>query len=210
MPLALQAKLLRVLERKVITRVGGTAEVEVDVRVIAATHRDLDREVREGRFRQDLLFRITGFTIAVPPLRDRPTEIEPLAAHFMRRAAAEQGRVIPTLTEEARDALTAYAWPGNVRELQNAIESALILCDDALRVADLPDRLRDATRRVRPVAASTHVRGQLAELERAAIVAALAAEGDNQTHAARRLGLSRRTLIYRMEKYGIKPPPGGR
>jgi len=207
MPLALQAKLLRVLERKVITRVGGTAEVETDTRLIAATHRDLDAEVRAGRFRQDLMFRIGGFTLAVPPLRDRSTEIVPLAEHFARAAAAEQGRTAPQLSEAAREALVAYGWPGNVRELRNAIERALVLCGEAIEAADLPEKLRDAGQRVRPVAAASDMRGHLAEVERAAIVAALEAEDQNQTRAARRLGLSRRALIYKMEKYGLKPPP---
>jgi DNA-binding NtrC family response regulator/pSer/pThr/pTyr-binding forkhead associated (FHA) protein len=208
MPLPLQAKLLRVLERKIITRVGGTSEVATDARLIAATHRNLDADVRSGRFRQDLLFRIGGFTIAVPPLRDRPAEIIPLAEHFVRTAAAEQARVPPALTDDARDALAGYDWPGNVRELRNALERALVLAADAITAADLPERLHDASHRVRPpVASGADVRGQLAEVERAAIVAALDAESGNQTRAARRLGLSRRALIYKMEKYGLKPPP---
>jgi DNA-binding NtrC family response regulator/pSer/pThr/pTyr-binding forkhead associated (FHA) protein len=207
MPLSLQAKLLRVLERKVITRVGGTTEISTDARLIAATHRDLDADVRAGRFRQDLLFRIGGFTVAVPPLRDRAAEIVPLAEHFARITATEQGRATPTFAEDARDALTGYTWPGNVRELKNAIERALVLCGDTLTSSDLPDKLRDASNRTRPVAVSADVRGHLAEVERAAIVAALEAEHNNQTRAARRLGLSRRALIYKMEKYGLKPPP---
>jgi two-component system response regulator AtoC len=208
MPLPLQAKLLRVLERKVITRVGGTSEVATDARLIAATHRNLDVDVRAGRFRQDLLFRIGGFTIAVPPLRDRPSEILPLAEHFVRTAAAEQARIPPALADDARDALAGYDWPGNVRELRNALERALVLATDTITAADLPERLHDASHRVRPtVATGADVRGQLAEVERAAIVAALEAESGNQTRAARRLGLSRRALIYKMEKYGLKPPP---
>ncbi len=208
MPLALQAKLLRVLERKVITRVGGTTEVATDARLIAATHRNLDVDVRAGRFRQDLLFRIGGFTIAVPPLRDRPAEILPLAEHFARTAAAEQARVPPSLSDDAREALAGYAWPGNVRELRNALERALVLATDTITAADLPERVHDASHRIRPPAPSgADVRGQLAEVERAAIVAALEAESGNQTRAARRLGLSRRALIYKMEKYGLKPPP---
>jgi DNA-binding NtrC family response regulator/pSer/pThr/pTyr-binding forkhead associated (FHA) protein len=208
MPLPLQAKLLRVLERKVITRVGGTNEVATDARLIAATHRNLDGDVRAGRFRQDLLFRIGGFTIAVPPLRDRPSEIIPLAEHFVRTAAAEQARIPPALSDDARDALAGYDWPGNVRELRNALERALVLASDIITAADLPERLHDASHRVRPpVASGADVRGQLAEVERAAIVAALDAESGNQTRAARRLGLSRRALIYKMEKYGLKPPP---
>jgi DNA-binding NtrC family response regulator len=207
MPPALQAKLLRVLERRAITRVGGTAEIEVDVRSVAATHRDLEAEVRDGRFRQDLLFRIGGFTLAIPPLRDRPTEIIPLAEHFARAAAAEVGRPVPALDDDARAALYAYAWPGNVRELKNAIERALVVCDDTITAADLPERLSDAAQRVRPIAPASDVRGHLLEVERTAIIAALEAEHDNQTRAARRLGVSRRTLIYKMEKYGLKPRP---
>jgi DNA-binding NtrC family response regulator/pSer/pThr/pTyr-binding forkhead associated (FHA) protein len=208
MPPSLQAKLLRVLEGKVITRVGGTAEVSVDVRVVCATHRDLQSDVRSGRFRQDLLFRIGGFTVAVPPLRDRRSEIVPLAEHFARTAAADQRRTPPSISPEARDALLAYRWPGNVRELENAIERALVLCEDAITLADLPDRLRDAAPRGGAAAAVSNISGQLEELERGAIVAALEANGDNQTRAARALGLSRRALIYKMEKYGLKPPPG--
>ena len=209
MPLALQAKLLRVLERKVITRVGGTTEVATNTRLIAATHRDLESEVRAGRFRQDLMFRIGGFTLVVPPLRDRANEILPFAEHFARTTAAEQGRPTPALSDSARDALTGYAWPGNVRELRNAIERALVLCGETLEATDLPEKLRDAAQRVRPVSSSgADMRGHLAEVERAAIVAALETEGQNQTRAARRLGLSRRALIYKMEKYGLKAPPG--
>jgi DNA-binding NtrC family response regulator/pSer/pThr/pTyr-binding forkhead associated (FHA) protein len=208
MPLNLQAKLLRVLERKVITRVGGTSEVATDARLIAATHRNLDADVRAGRFRQDLLFRIGGFTIAVPPLRDRPAEIIPLAEHFARTAAAEQARPAPALSDDAREALAGYAWPGNVRELRNALERALVLATETITAADLPERIHDASHRVRPATpAGADVRGQLAEVERAAIVAALEADSGNQTRAARRLGLSRRALIYKMEKYGLKPPP---
>jgi DNA-binding NtrC family response regulator len=207
MPLALQAKLLRVLERKVITRVGGTTEIATDARLVAATHRDLEAEVRAGRFRQDLLFRIGGFTLVVPPLRDRTSEVIALAEHFARLTAAEQGRPAPALADDARDALLGYAWPGNVRELKNAIERALVLCAETITAADLPEKLRDAGQRVRPVAQASDMRGHLAEVERAAIVAALEAEDQNQTRAARRLGVSRRALIYKMEKYGLKPPP---
>ena len=152
---------------------------------------------------------VGGFTLVVPPLRDRPNEILPFAEHFARTTAAEQGRPAPTLSDSARDALTGYAWPGNVRELRNAIERALVLCGETLEATDLPEKLRDAAQRVRPVSSSgADMRGHLAEVERAAIVAALETEGQNQTRAARRLGLSRRALIYKMEKYGLKAPPG--
>jgi len=210
MPPALQAKLLRVLENKVITRVGGTAEITTDVRVVAATHRDLQTDVRATRFRQDLLFRIGGFTIAVPPLRDRKSEILPLAEHFARASCAAAGRATPALSPEARDALLTYRWPGNVRELENAVERALVLCDATISLADLPDRVREVAQRAGGVAspAASDIHGQLADVERGAIAAAPEAHGDNQTPAARALGLSRRALIYKMEKYGLKPPPG--
>jgi len=207
MPLSLQAKLLRVLERKVITRVGGTTEVATDARLIAATHRDLEADVRSGKFRQDLLFRIGGFTIVIPPLRDRQREIVPLAELFARTTAAEQGRPVPMIAQDAREVLAGYAWPGNVRELKNAMERALVLCEDTITAADLPDKMRDMAQRTRPIAPAADVRGHLAEVERSAIVAALDGEGGNQTRAAKRLGLSRRALIYKMEKYGLKPPP---
>ncbi len=207
MPLSLQAKLLRVLERKVITRVGGTTEVPTDARLIAATHRDLEADARTGRFRQDLLFRIGGFTIVVPPLRDRQREILPLAELFTRTTASEQGRSVPMIAQDARDVLEGYTWPGNVRELKNAMERALVLCEDTITAADLPDKMRNVAQRTRPIAPAADVRGHLAEVERAAIVNALDAEGGNQTRAARRLGLSRRALIYKLEKYGLKPPP---
>ena len=143
----------------------------------------------------------------MPPLRDRASR-DPAARRALRRTtAAEQGRAEPRLTRGARDALVAYGWPGNVRELRNAIERALVLCDEAIDSTDLPEKLRDAGQRVRPVAPAADMRGHLAEVERAAIVAALDAEDQNQTRAARRLGLSRRALIYKMEKYGLKEPP---
>jgi two-component system, NtrC family, response regulator AtoC len=204
MPLALQAKLLRVLERKSVTR--GASEIPVEVRLIASSQLDLEAEVRAGRFRQDLLSRIGGFAIVVPSLRDRPDEILPLAEHFIQLASTD--RAPPAISPDARDALTGYAWPGNVRELRTAIERALVLCTDTLTTADLPERLHDADQRVRPITSMSDVRGQLAEVERAALVNALDAEGGNQTRAARRLGLSRRALIYKMEKYGLKPLPG--
>jgi DNA-binding NtrC family response regulator/pSer/pThr/pTyr-binding forkhead associated (FHA) protein len=206
-PTALQSKLLRVLERKVIIRVGGTEEVPVDARLVAATHRDLEAEAQAGRFRQDLLFRVCGFTLVIPPLRDRPSEIMPLAERFARLTAAEQGRPTPSFSPAACAALTTHPWPGNVRELRNAIERALVLCDDTITPADLPDRIC-GERELQGTAAE--VRGQIAAAERATIAAALEAADYNQTRAARKLGLSRRTLIYRMEKYGLKPRPSGK
>jgi transcriptional regulator with PAS, ATPase and Fis domain len=215
---ALQAKLLRVLETRRIMRVGGTDEIEIDVRVICATHRDLETESRRGNFRADLFFRIGAFTILIPPLRDRSAEIEALARTFLQHATTEQQRP-PTLSPAAVLALRRYQWPGNVRELRNAIERALVLHDHGvIDVEDLPDSIREARLAPEAIAATPFaldgrrdVRDHIAELERTTIAAALEACKHNQTEAAKQLGISRRTLIYRMEKHGLKPlPPGMR
>jgi DNA-binding NtrC family response regulator len=214
MPLALQAKLLRVLERRTITRVGGTDEISVDVRVVAATNRDLEQEVARGAFRGDLYFRLSGFTVVVPPLRDRSVEILPLATRFVHTFARELGQAVPAISAAAGAALTTYAWPGNVRELKNAIERALVLqTDGVIEVDHLPDRVRDGAADLggevaAPGGAGRSVRAQVEDVERAAIAEALAACNGNQTHAARQLGLTRRALIYKLEKYGLKPRPG--
>jgi transcriptional regulator with GAF, ATPase, and Fis domain len=207
----LQAKLLRVLQERRFSRVGGTQEVEVDVRVVCATNRDLEAEVARGAFREDLYFRISAFAILIPPLRDRRAEIIPLTERFLRELGPEGIALGP----EARAALERYPWPGNVRELRNAIERAVVLqSGGTIALEDLPERIArtaeaDVGGGFAPVLPAGDVRGQIAEVERATIAAALAAAGGNQTRAAQRLGLTRRALIYRMEKHGLKPPPGG-
>ncbi len=213
---ALQAKLLRVLEQRRITRVGGVEEVEVDVRVICATHRDLEAECKQNTFRSDLYFRISAFTIVVPPLRDRPAEIEQLARSFLQQSATQLRRSPPALTAAALHALRRYSWPGNVRELRNAMERAMVLhIGGTIGLEDLPDSIREA-RADGPNATSPptateggplDIRAHLAQLERDAIASALDAVMGNQTEAAKQLGISRRTLIYRMEKHGLKPLP---
>jgi two-component system, NtrC family, response regulator AtoC len=214
MTAALQAKLLRVLEQRRITRVGGTDEIAVDVRVVCATHRDLEAESKTGGFRRDLYFRISAFAIVVPALRDRPAEIELLAQHFIRQCAAQTRQRIPVLAPAASLALRRHAWPGNVRELRNAIERAMVLHSaGVIRVEDLPDSIREG-RAIAPLAAPPltldGMRDQIADMERATIAAVLESCGGSQTEAAKQLGISRRTLIYRMEKHGLKPPPGAR
>jgi len=210
----LQAKLLRVLEERKLTRVGGVNEIDVDVRVVCATNRDLDEEVRRGEFREDLFFRISAFTIVVPPLRDRPGEISLLAEHFIGRFAAELGRGCPTLTDDALATLRRYSWPGNVRELRNAMERAVVLqAAGVIDIEHLPERVRDAE----PIRAGggspaaigdgVDMKDQIAEVERATIVAALRECDGNQTRAAQKLGISRRAFIYKLEKHGLKKPP---
>ena len=211
MPLALQAKLLRVLERKVITRVGGTTEVATDARLIAATHRDLEAEVRAGRFRQDLFFRIGGFTLVVPPLRDRADRDRAARrALRARRPPPSKAGPRPTLTDDARDALAGYALARQrARAASNAIERALVLCGDAISRADLPEKLRDAAparapgRRRPPTCAATSPRSSAPR-------SSPRSRPRIRTRRAPRAGsaLSRRALIYKMEKYGLKPPPG--
>ena len=201
MPANVQAKLLRVLERRAVVRVGGTDEVAVDVRIICATNRDLRREVEEGRFRQDLYYRISTFTLEVPPLRERPTEIVLLAELFAARFARELGLAHPRLGVDVLEALSAHAWPGNVRELRNAMEHAVVMANgESLRREHLPASFAGSP----GTPAGPGIRGRVEEMERAELVAALAAEGGNRTRAAKRLGLSRRALLYKIGKYGLR------
>jgi transcriptional regulator with PAS, ATPase and Fis domain len=198
--LDLQAKLLRALEARRVTRVGGNQEVDVDVRIVAASNRDLTAEAKAGRFRDDLFFRLSAFVVEIPPLRERPNEIGLLAELFARQLSVAANRPTPRLHEKALAILERYDWPGNVRELRNVIERALVLVDgDTIRVEHLPDMLRDEPR----PAVTGAIRSHLEQIERRAIEDALAAEEGNQTRAARRLGISRRTLIYRLEKYKL-------
>jgi DNA-binding NtrC family response regulator len=201
--LPMQAKLLRVLESHRFMRVGGREEIAVDVRILAATNRDLSVEVQAGRFRQDLFFRLAAFTVDVPPLRERPSEIALLAELFLRRFAEGMERAAPTLAPETATALRRHRWPGNVRELRNAMERALVLVDGPLlKPSHLPEVLRAALPSP-PAASGAAIKDQVADLELRAIEAALAAEKGNQTRAARRLGISRRALIYKIDKYNL-------
>ena len=218
LPSGLQAKLLTALERRVVCRIGSTEEIPIDVRVIAATNRDLEDEVKQGRFREDLYYRLAVFTIFVPPLRDRPGDIMPLATRFARQFATELGQPVPPVSGPARAALESYGWPGNVRELRNAIERAVVLTPEGdIGLDALPESVQVRSARAGHGAGSPgqveldgHVPAQLVQIERAAVIAALEACGGNQTQAARRLGMSRRSLIYKMERFGLKSPPKGR
>ncbi|MDY0003461.1 MAG: sigma-54 dependent transcriptional regulator [Polyangia bacterium] len=212
MQAALQAKLLRVLESHRVTRLGSTKDRSVDVRVIAATNRDLDAAVSEGLFRQDLLFRLKVFPIHIPPLRERPMDILPLARHFLELLGSSPGRTLPRLGPEAQEALLAHSWPGNVRELMNAVERASILAgggdilpehlgiSSAPRGAVSPDPGSEAA--PGPEAPSRGVL-TLREMERLAVMEALEAVGGNRKAAARRLGIALRTLQYKLKEYGI-------
>jgi len=191
---AAQAKLLRVLQEKTFERVGGRREIRVDVRVIAATNRDLPRMVEEGRFREDLYYRLSVFPITVPPLRARPADIPALAEFLLARAARRLGKTGLVLTPEAQARLMNYSWPGNVRELENLMERVAILCDGEVRAEDLP--IATAQAQARPLSWK--------EIERRAIEEALKRNHGNRTRAARELGISVRKLQYRLKEYGYR------
>lgn len=196
MPLALQAKLLRVLQERTFERVGGSREIRADVRVLAATNRNLEKDVRDGLFREDLYYRLQVFPVQLPPLRERQDAIAVLAEHFVGHFARLTGKRLPGITPEALTSLQSYHWPGNIRELQNVIERAVILARADISLADLPAALT-----VRTFAGKEQ--GGLKELEREAILAALQRTGGNRRLAAEELGLSRRTLQYRLKEYGL-------
>ncbi len=206
LPLAMQAKLLRVLEQRRIVRVGGTKEITVDVRLVCATNRNLEQEVKRGRFREDLYFRISAFVIQVPPLRDRRAEIPLLAVQFARELSAELGDHVASVSPEALAVLSAYDWPGNVRELRNVIERAVVLSGKGrIEPQHLAERLRErAASPSRTPADTLDVRQRVADVEREAVVAALEANKGNQTQAAKQLGISRFALIRLMEKHELK------
>ena len=217
MPLAMQAKLLRVLEDGRVLRVGGSSPRPIDVRFVAATNRDLELEVGAGRFRRDLYFRLAGAVIAIPALRDRRAEIEPLAEQFAAHAAQRLGRPAPGFTSAARTTLRAHTWPGNVRELRNVVERAVLLAETAIDVdhlmfgaplasAQLPPSADASSPPPVSVDAGAPLADQLASLERERIVDALARCHGNQTRAAELLGMPRRTLIKRLDQYGISRP----
>jgi two-component system, NtrC family, response regulator AtoC len=205
MALSTQAKLLRVIEEKAVRRVGGAKSRSIDVRFVAATNRDLEAEVKAGRFRQDLFFRVTGVMLWVPPLRERREELEPLAQAFLKRSGSRL-----KLSSAALQRLHAYAWPGNVRELRNAIERAQLLATgpsiqpEHLPLEKMTARWLDAT--PAPVSEVPPVPEGGDEAERDRIIEALNSCAGNQTRAARRLGISRRTLLYRLDAYGLPRP----
>jgi transcriptional regulator with PAS, ATPase and Fis domain len=198
MPQALQAKLLRVLQERTFERVGGSREIKADVRVIAATNRNLQLEVAEGRFREDLYYRLNVFPIRLPPLRERIDAIPELVEYLVRRFSRRDGKKIEGMEREALAAMKAYAWPGNVRELQNVIERAVILATDSIKPAHLPCELLEKGARKLPLGKDI-----LKSAEREMIVKALDKHGGNRRLAAEELGISRRTLQYKLKEYGL-------
>jgi two-component system NtrC family response regulator len=202
--LSMQVKLLRVLENGEYQRVGGTGSLKADVRVIAATNRDLRREVQEGRFRADLFYRLNVVALAVPPLRDRRDDIPLLVDHFLKKYAAKNQKPVPTISASAMRALTAYSWPGNVRQLEHAVERAVILGGEEITGFELPEEVgREPERGLLP-APGTSLPEAIEAIERRMIIAALKEAGGVQAQAARRLGLSRSNLNYRIQRLGIQ------
>jgi two-component system, NtrC family, response regulator AtoC len=198
----LQAKLLRFLEERTFKRVGGLQDIKVDVRVIAATNRDLEQAVKEGKFREDLFYRLQVMPIALPPLRDRRGDIPTLASYYIDLFNREFKKRVRGVTPEVQEALESYRWPGNVRELRNAIERAMLLIDrEWLEPADFTMRGGSPARFELPPEGVN-----LEAVERELVVQALERAGGNQTHAAQLLGLNRDQVRYRIEKFGLHPP----
>jgi two-component system, NtrC family, response regulator AtoC len=212
---AIQAKLLRVLEERVVMRVGALKGVPIDVRFVAATNCDLEHDVARGRFRRDLYYRLAGITLVIPPLRERVSEIAPLAQSFVSAVATGDGPR-PRLERDTLDVLESYSWPGNIRELRNVIERAVLLCTNGvIRPEHLPiDKMRATYAAgpppVRPDGDALEPEALDAlypgDAERDRIISTLELCRGNQTKAARILGMSRRTLIYRLERYGLPRP----
>jgi DNA-binding NtrC family response regulator len=204
---ALQGKLLRVLQEKEVHPLGAPAPVRTDVRIITATHRDLTTLVADGRFREDLLYRINVIEVQVPPLRERPDDLEPLVRHLLDKYGAKLGRSGCTVSPEAMALLHRHTWPGNVREVENVIERALVLgTGSVINTEDLPDRLRD-----QPPANGSGIAGRrLADVERDHILRTLRAVNGNKAAAARVLGLNRKTLYRKITQHRIAGNcPGG-
>jgi two-component system NtrC family response regulator len=208
LPAEMQVKLLRVLQEKTIERVGANRPISVDVRIVSATHRDLLEEVRQGRFREDLYYRLAVVTIEIPPLRKRRGDIPLLLEHFIAKHREATGWAGKSLSREAMDLLIRHDYPGNVRELENVVQRCLVLSrGDQITTDDLPPSLLGAENEASAVdpGPDASLPARVAALERAAIEEALAAEEGNQTRAAKRLGISERALRYKLAK--LRPLP---
>ncbi|GFO59205.1 sigma-54-dependent Fis family transcriptional regulator [Geomonas silvestris] len=198
MPLPLQAKLLRVLQERVFERVGGSREIKADVRIVAATNRNLREEVDQRRFREDLYYRLNVFPLHLPPLRERRDAIPSLVGYFLKRFSGQLGKSLNGIDPQALAALQGYSWPGNIRELQNVMERAVILSRDLVRPGTLPDEL---LKQRKPETLDS--REALKSTERELIVKAVQKNGGNRRLAAAELGISRRSLQYKLKEYGL-------
>jgi len=202
---AMQIKLLRSLQEKTIRRVGGTEEIAVDVRVVAATNQDLESLVKEKRFREDLFYRINVIPIKLPPLRDRPEDIPHLAYHFFDRYKQEMGKKLSGISDEAMAALSAYHWPGNIRELQNVIERCFALAPSAdITLASLSHVVREPRASAEPSLDFGSEVPSLETMERLLMAAALRQATGNKNQAARILGIDRQRLYRKLQRYGLE------
>jgi DNA-binding NtrC family response regulator len=213
MPLVLQAKLLRALDSGEILPVGAVRTRAIDVRILAATNRNLEQEVRRGTFRRDLLYRLNAVEIEIPPLRERRIEIPALARRLLADAAAQSGRLVPSLSPAVHGRLASWPWPGNVRELKKAMELALVLCDGPeIDLVHLPGQAPELARpaaRARLAEPPARLLSADEQAEKARMVAALEAHIWNQTAAARALGMARRTFAAKMIRYQLPRPRAG-
>jgi DNA-binding NtrC family response regulator len=202
---AMQVKLLRVLEERNFERVGGEESISVDIRIIAATNRDLSEYVKQGKFREDLFFRLNVVDIVLPSLRDRAGDIPLLAVRFLKEYAERNNRRVMGLTPAAMTLLSSYAWPGNVRELRNTLEKMVVLSQaEVLDVNEVPLNIRESVRHTEnQVTESVLVDGSLADTEKQKILAVLKKNHENRTRAAEELGISRRTLHRKLREYGV-------
>ncbi|WP_026841874.1 sigma-54-dependent transcriptional regulator [Citrifermentans bremense] len=198
MPLALQTKLLRVIQERVFERVGGTKEIKADVRLVAATNRNLREEVAQRRFREDLYYRLNVFPVQLPPLRERGDAVPVLSRYFMQRFSSQTGKALKGIDADALAALERYRWPGNIRELQNVMERAVILSREKVGLSALPDEM---LRTPEPDALDS--RERLKSAEREIIAQAIKKHRGNRRLAAEELGVSRRTLQYKLKEYGF-------
>ncbi len=206
LPVELQVKLLRVLQEGTIRPLGATQDRPVDVRVVAATVRDLAHEVKEGRFREDLFYRLDVLRIEVPPLRDRRDDVPLLVERFLARHHERLGTRARRVAPSAMERLLAYAWPGNVRELENVVERAVVLAEgDDIQESDLPERLRASAEPAKAFLASGElsIKKMQSHMERELIARALAKTGGNKTAAAKLLEISHRALLYKVKDYGL-------
>ena len=203
-----QVKLLRVLETKTFQRVGGNEDIKADIRIIAATNRDLRKYVEEGKFREDLYYRLNVIDIRLPALKDRPGDIALLTARFLKEFSEQNGGTVTGIDKKALKALEDYSWPGNVRQLRNIIEKMVVLASgEKLTIDDIPEEITGpATGTVTTASASTVAAGgaTLAESEKAQILAAIAAHNGNKSRAAEALGISRRTMHRKLNEWNIK------
>jgi two-component system response regulator HydG len=202
---ATQVKLLRVLQEREALPVGATEPIPVDVRVIAATNRDLDEEIRRGAFRSDLYYRLNVISLELPPLRERRDDIPLLVDAFLQRLAEQRGQPARRLSHEALDAILAYEWPGNVRELENALEHAVTVCHgESIDVPSLPERV--TAPKAQPLVQERRpVNPTLDAIERAYITWVLQAEGGNKSRAAEVLGIDPSTLYRKLARYDSEP-----